>query len=113
MKITAVTTDQIILVGGIPADMRAIGGYHMKNGEWAVHFDTTIGVGEIEYLDNRPNRVINQDDFEKHYSWLINEHTRYQQHVAEQQAQLEQELAANEQALLDSDSLNGGVVSDV
>ncbi len=113
MRITAITADQLILVGGIPAQIALIGGYHMKNGEWAVHFDTETGMGEIEYIDNRPNRVIGQAEFETHYSWLQEEHSRYLEYVEQQQAQLAQELADNEQALIDSDTFSDGGVSYV
>ncbi len=77
MKITAVTVDQIIIFGGVVAQMREIGGYHMTNGEWAVHFDTTLGHGHIEYLDNRNNQTIDQAFFDQHYAWLIDEHQRF------------------------------------
>jgi len=90
MKITAVTTDQIIVVGGVPALMREIGGYQMTNGEWAVQFDSELGYGHIEYTDNRPNLAINQAYFDIHFAWLITEHQRYLDHVAAQEA------AANE-----------------
>lgn len=91
MKITAVTEDQIIVIDGQGAEMRELGGYHMTNGEWAVHFDAEKGYGEIEYLDNRPNRRIYQDEFDAHYSWLITEHQRYQDHLAAQAAAYESE----------------------
>lgn len=95
MKIAAVTQDQLILIAGVPAQMRELGGYHMTRGEWAVHFDTDLGYGHIEYLDNRNNVTLSQEDFDKHYAWLITEHKRYLDHVAEQQRSAE-EAAANE-----------------
>ncbi|MFW7525313.1 hypothetical protein ACODM8_14420 [Vibrio ostreicida] len=86
MKIIAVTEDQLILVDNTPAEMNELGGYRMKNGEWAVQFDADLGYGEIEYLDNRPNRRIYQAEFESHYSWLLDEHKRYQDHLAAEEA---------------------------
>lgn len=77
MKITAITSDQIILVGGVPAMMREIGGYQMTNGEWAVQFDTELGYGHIEYTDKRQNKTIDQAYFDAHFAWLITEHQRY------------------------------------
>ncbi len=103
MKITAVTLDQLIIVDGTPAPMAQLGGYHMHNGEWAVHFDTDIGVGHIEYLDNRLNRTIGQAEFESHYTWLIDEHTRYVEHQAEQ------ERIENEQATMGEFDIDGAV----
>jgi hypothetical protein len=84
MKITAVTQDQIIIIDEVVADMRTLGGYHMTDGEWALHFDTITGYGEIEFIDNRQNQVIGQAYFEAHYTWLIDEHTRYMDSLAAQ-----------------------------
>ncbi|MDO6709084.1 hypothetical protein, partial [Photobacterium sp. 1_MG-2023] len=95
MKITAATQDQIILIDGIPALMAEMGGYNMQRGEWAVHFDTDLGVGHIEYLDNRGNQILTRDLFERAYAWLIDEHTRYVTAMAEQEAA--EEAARNEQ----------------
>lgn len=86
MKISAVTTDQIIVVDGKPALMRDIGGYQMTNGEWAVQFDSEFGYGHIEFTDNRPNQEIDQAYFNMHFAWLITEHQRYLDHVAAQEA---------------------------
>lgn len=92
MKISAVTEDQIIVIDGRPAFMAHIGGYHMTNGEWAVHFNTATGMGEIEYIDNRPNQFIDEAFFNQHFAWLQTEHQRYLEHEAEAAAQaLEQE----------------------
>ena len=77
MKITAVTQDQLILIDGEPALMAEIGGYNMQRGEWAVHFDTELGVGHIEYLDNRDNQVLDSALFNSAYAWLIDEHQRF------------------------------------
>ncbi len=115
MKITAITQDQVIIINSRPALVAEIGGYHMHNGEWAVHFDTDMGIGHIEYLDNRLNRTIEQAEFDKHYSWLIEEHQKYIDHQAEQQRliaeQIEREHQENEQNSIDSDTTsdsNGG-----
>lgn len=91
MKITAVTEDQIILIDGIPAFVGEIGGYHMTRGEWALHFDTDIGHGEIEYIDNRPNQRIDNDIYHKAYTWLETEHARYLTYAAELKAEAERE----------------------
>ncbi|WCE31113.1 hypothetical protein [Vibrio sp. SCSIO 43137] len=77
----------------------------MTRGEWAVHFDTDKGYGEIEYLDNRPNEALTQQGFDAHYAWLVTEHERYQKHQAEVQAKAEA-LANEQQALVDAG--NGG-----
>lgn len=81
MKITAVTADQLIIVDGIAAELKLCGGYHMKNGEWAVHYDTVSEVGEIEYIDNRLNVVLTKSDFDTHYAWLLTEHARVLEQV--------------------------------
>lgn len=101
MKIAAVTTDQIIIVAGSVAQMREIGGYQMANGEWAVHFNTELGHGHIEYTDNRSNRTIDAAEFEAHYAWLIGEHQRYVDHVAALEA------AANESETMATDGGDG------
>lgn len=103
MKITAVTEDQIIVIDGQGAEMRVLGGYHMQNGEWAIHFDTALGYGEIEYLDNRPNRRIYQAEFDTHYSWLITEHQRYLDHLSAEAAANEPD--ANSEPNADSGSI--------
>lgn len=87
MKITVITEDQIILVDDVPAFMAEIGGFEMRRGEWAVHFDTNKSIGEIEYLDIRNNQTITQADFDSSYAWLLTEHQRYLDHKqAEEQA---------------------------
>lgn len=91
MKISAVTTDQIIVVDGVLARISKIGGYHMTNGEWAIYYDTNKGYGEIEYLDNRPNQLLDKETFDSKYAWLLEEHQRYLDHKAAQ------EIALNEQ----------------
>ncbi|WP_162062376.1 hypothetical protein [Vibrio taketomensis] len=50
MKIAAITQDQLIIKDGVPAPIALIGGFRMERGEWAVHFDTDLGIGQIEYL---------------------------------------------------------------
>jgi len=85
MKITAVTQDQIIVIDSAVANIREIGGYVMENGEWAIHFDTDLATGQIEYIDSRTNQAIDQKAFDAHYQWLIDEHQRYQTHEAEQE----------------------------
>ncbi|MCF7355081.1 hypothetical protein [Vibrio phage vB_VruC_PG21] len=91
MKISAVTEDQVIVIDGSAAFMADIGGYHMTNGEWAVHFDTTTGYGEIEYIDNRPNQFIDEAFFNQHFAWLQAEHQRYLDHIAQLEAENESE----------------------
>jgi hypothetical protein len=105
MKITAVTTDQIIVVSGVPAMMRELGGYQMTNGEWAVQFDTELGYGHIEYTDNRPNKPIDQAYFDAHFAWLITEHQRYvETKAAEAQANESETMATTGDA-------DGGVIA--
>ncbi|NOI13809.1 hypothetical protein [Vibrio hepatarius] len=89
MKIAAVTTDQIIIIDGVVAHLREIGGFQMGNGEWAVHFNEELGYGHIEYTDSRDNRNIDAAEFQVHYAWLKDEHQRYLDHQAA-------EAAANE-----------------
>ncbi|WP_311568394.1 hypothetical protein [Photobacterium arenosum] len=84
MKITAVTYDQVIVVDGVPAFMAEIGGFEMTNGEWAVHFNDAIGIGEIEYTDARSNATLSPEGFQASYAWLITEHQRYLDHVEQQ-----------------------------
>lgn len=79
MKITAVTQDQLILIDGVAAQIGEIGGFFMQRGEWAVHFDTELGIGHIEYLDIRSNQSLTLALFEQHYAWLIDKHAEYQQ----------------------------------
>ncbi len=86
MKIVAITYDQMIAIDGVPAMMRDIGGFHMKRGEWAVHFDTDTGIGSIEFTDNRLNETITSETFHQSYAWLIDEHQRYQDYVKDQSA---------------------------
>jgi len=94
MKITAVTEDQMIIINGVPVLTALYGGFHMMKGEWAVHFDTDKEVGEIEFLDNRQNQVIDQVFFDAHYGWLVDEHKRIQA--------LEQAVADEQEALIDA-----------
>jgi hypothetical protein len=72
-KVIAVTQDQIVLVDGVAVSASKYGGYQMTNGEWSVNFDSELGIGEIEYLDARPNKQMNQADIER-YMWLIDLH---------------------------------------
>ncbi|WP_124939259.1 hypothetical protein [Vibrio viridaestus] len=58
----------------------------MTNGEWAVHFDTTLGLGHVEYLDNRVNVDLTQADYDAHYAWLETTHQQVLDYDAEQQA---------------------------
>lgn len=96
MKIIAITLDQMIIIDGVAASLREHGGFEMARGEWAVHFDSVKGIGEVEYFDNRRNQPLTQAEFDKHYSWLLTEHTRViEQEKAEQLKA--QEAALNEQ----------------
>lgn len=107
MKIAAITQDQLILIDGVPALLGELGGYRMERGEWAVHFDTLTGIGQIEYFDNRQNQLISNDEFNKHYTWLIEEHQRYQDHKAAELAAEEAANAANE--IVESGSVSNNV----
>lgn len=93
MKIAAITQDQVIVIDGNAAFMRELDGFLMERGEWAVRFDTDLGIGTIEYTDSRNNRSIDAAEFNAHYSWLEVEHQRYVDHKA---AEAAAEAAANE-----------------
>ncbi|UTM58286.1 hypothetical protein L4174_005440 [Photobacterium sp. CCB-ST2H9] len=95
MRITAITQDQLIVIDGVPAFLGQMGGFAMRQGEWAIDYNTLTGLGHIEYTDNRPNQTINSAVFDAAYAWLIDEHTRYVAAIAEQEAA--EEAARNEQ----------------
>lgn len=90
MKLTAVTQDQLIIIDG-----QSIGSpwcsYSMPSGEWAVHFDTVTGAGQVEYLDNRPNEPINAVQYAERYQHLEQKHAdalaAYQAAIAAQQVE--------------------------
>lgn len=89
MKITAVTQDQMIIIDG--QSVRAPWcSYSMPAGEWAVHFDTETGAGEVEYIDNRPNEIISASTYVERYQHLEQVHSEamaaYQADLAAQQA---------------------------
>jgi len=94
MKITAVTQDQMIIIDGQP--IRAPWcSFSMPAGEWAVHFDKLTGVGEVEYLDNRPNETISAATYAERYQHLEQTHADA---VAAYQTELAAQEAANESA---------------
>lgn len=94
MRIIAVTQDQLIVKDDVLADISMIGGYTMTNGEWAVHFDSDLGIGHVEYIDSRPNSTLSKADFDKHYKWLVSEHQKYLDYLkAKAQSTEQTELA--------------------
>ena len=96
MNITAITQDQLIIVDGVPAAIAQIGGFRMERGEWAVHFDSELGIGQIEYLDIRSNQTLTSKEYEAHYAWLVAKHGEYIDWVHQQE--LEQEKVAAQAA---------------
>ncbi|MBD8513154.1 hypothetical protein IFO68_10760 [Photobacterium sp. CAU 1568] len=112
MRITAVTQDQLIVIDGVPAFLGHIGGYAMRQGEWAVDFNTLTGLGHIEYTDNRPNQIIDSTVFNAAYAWLIDEHKRYVTAMAEQHAAEEAARNEQQQDLIDTESDGDGVSSN-
>lgn len=90
MKITAVTQDQMIIIDGQPIRTPWCS-YSMPAGEWAVHFDTVTGAGEVEFLDNRPNETIDAAAYAERYQHLEQVH-------ADAVAAYEADLAAQQTA---------------
>lgn len=90
MKITAITQDQILIIDGVPVT-KPWCSYTMPAGEWALHYDTATGVGEVEYLDNRPNEAIDATGYAERYQHLEQVHADAQEaeaaHLAEMEAQ--------------------------
>lgn len=74
MRFTAITQDQILMVDGEAVTPPHVS-FEMPRGEWAVHFDTSTGLGEVEYLDSRQNETINQIVFDERYGYLVTVHT--------------------------------------
>lgn len=104
MKITAITQDQLIIVDGVVVDMRLKGGFEMRRGEWAVHFDTATGRGEVEYLDIRQNAAMTQAEFEKHYAWLLEEHQRAVKQAEAEEKALAEAMEKAEKARQNADN---------
>lgn len=92
MKITAITQDQLIIVDDVPAPIGQIGGFRMERGEWAVHFDTEIGAGHIEFLDSRSNEPLNTALYQARYAWLVSKHAEFIEWEHAQQLEREQLL---------------------
>jgi len=87
MKISIITQDQIIVIDGeglnIPFQM---------NGEWAVHWDSRLGTGEVEYTDSRLNEAITS--FDK-YQHLIDLFVDEKARIEAERAAAEAEAIAN------------------
>lgn len=95
MKITAVTQDQLIVKDGVPAFVGKSTGFTMGNGEWAVHYDSVMGVGSIEYTDNREPTTFDGEYYQTHFAWLEQVHADHLIWEDEQRALEEAAIAAD------------------
>lgn len=88
MKIAVITLDQIIVIDGEGLHIP----FEMKGGEWAVHWDSRLGTGEVEYTDSRLNETITS--FEK-YQYLIDLFVDEKARIEAERAAAEAEAIAN------------------
>lgn len=91
MKISVITQDQTVIVGGIANQFS----FQVPNGEWAIQFDVTSGLGEVEYIDSRPNETITS--FEK-YDYLMQAWQAEEDRIEAERAAAEAARLAAEQA---------------
>lgn len=68
--------------------------FTVPNGEWAVMFDDVTGVGEVEYIDARPNENIDAAAFAARYQYLVDHYDAAQA----EKARLDAERAAQEES---------------
>lgn len=89
MKLSAITIDQVVILDGKAENIYQHGaGYTVPSGEWAIHFDSQSGIGQVEYLDARLNETISQVQFDERYAYLIDCHAQAKAtRIAEEQAE--------------------------
>lgn len=101
MKISVITQDQTVVVDGHAQRFD----FQVPNGEWAIQFDFNTGLGEVEYIDARPNETITS--FDK-YQFLFTgweegvKRDREAREAAEAAARAEAEAIAEAEAQADT-----------
>ncbi len=91
MKISVITQDQTIVIDGEATRVA----FAVPAGEWAIHFDTHTGLGEVEFIDSRQNALIS--DFSA-YQYLIDLVAAEQQRVLDAEELQRAEALENEAA---------------
>jgi len=106
MKISVITQDQTIVVDGEALKFA----FQVPSGEWAIHFDDVVNVGEVEFIDARNNQTLSS--FEA-YSYLLTAYNDEKARLAEVAAQQLAEAEAAESARLEALANEAAAVAEL